>query len=108
MKAEKLLTINSQLNKMGNKYLKSIQAELKVSRKEYITPHYILLYLTGVKVPLFGNTTIGVNNEILVPSICVKKKAGSKRNYMRIGIGKRAYQKTNLPMTSIGKKKKIK
>lgn len=46
---------------------KPIQAELKVSRKEYITPHYIRIYLTGEKVPLFENTTNGVNNKILIP-----------------------------------------
>jgi NADPH-dependent ferric siderophore reductase len=47
--------------------LKFIRAELSVSRKEYITPHYIRIYLTGPDIPLFENTTIGVNNKILIP-----------------------------------------
>ncbi len=52
---------------MSNKNFNTIQAELTVSRKEYITPHYIRIYLTGEKVPLFENTTIGVNNKVLIP-----------------------------------------
>ena len=44
-----------------------LKAELKLSRKEYITPHYIRIYLKGEKVPLFTNTTVGVNNKILIP-----------------------------------------
>lgn len=52
---------------MSNKNFKPIQAELKVSRKEYITPHYIRIYLTGENIPLFDNTTVGVNNKILIP-----------------------------------------
>ncbi|WP_068597178.1 siderophore-interacting protein [Vaginella massiliensis] len=50
-----------------------IQAELNVSRKEYLTPHYIRIYLTGEKVPLFDNTTVGVNNKILIPPKGVHK-----------------------------------
>lgn len=52
---------------MSNKNFKIIQAELSVSRKEYLTPHYIRIYLSGEKVPLFDNTTVGVNNKILIP-----------------------------------------
>ncbi|OJU76949.1 MAG: NADPH-dependent ferric siderophore reductase [Bacteroidetes bacterium 47-18] len=55
------------------KNFKTIQAELSVSRKEYITPHYIRIYLTGEKVPLFENTTVGVNNKILIPPKGVDK-----------------------------------
>lgn len=51
---------------MSNKNFKPIQAELTVSRKEYLTPHYIRVFLTGEKVPLFDNTTVGVNNKILI------------------------------------------
>src|SRR5690606_3291813 len=50
-----------------SKIFKSIKAALTVTRKEYITPHYIRVYLTGEKIPLFNNTTIGVNNKILIP-----------------------------------------
>ena len=46
---------------------KTIQAVLSVARKEYITPHYIRVYLTGDDVQRFVNTTVGVNNKILVP-----------------------------------------
>jgi len=46
---------------------KTIQAVLSVARKEYITPHYIRVYLTGADVQRFANTTVGVNNKILVP-----------------------------------------
>ncbi|AZA76148.1 siderophore-interacting protein [Chryseobacterium sp. G0186] len=49
------------------KNFKAIQAELKVSRKEYITPHYIRIFLTGEQVSLIANTTVGVNNKILIP-----------------------------------------
>ncbi len=47
--------------------MKTIQAELTVKRKEYLSPHYIRVFLTGEKVPLFANTTIGINNKILIP-----------------------------------------
>ncbi|UKB85688.1 siderophore-interacting protein [Chryseobacterium sp. MEBOG06] len=46
---------------------KAIQTEFTVSRKEYITPHYIRIFLTGEKVSLIANTTVGVNNKILIP-----------------------------------------
>ena len=49
-----------------------LKAELKLSRKEYITPHYIRIYLKGEKVPLFTNSTIGVNNKILIPPELIK------------------------------------
>lgn len=52
---------------MSKANFKTIQAALQVSRKEYITPHYIRIYLTGDQIPLFANTTIGVNNKILIP-----------------------------------------
>ncbi|MGM5631455.1 siderophore-interacting protein [Apibacter raozihei] len=44
-----------------------IQLELTVTRKEYITPHYIRIYLTGDQVNKIMNTTVGVNNKILIP-----------------------------------------
>lgn len=47
--------------------VKLIQAQLTVNRKEYITPHYVRLYFTGEKISLFGNTTVGVDNKILIP-----------------------------------------
>lgn len=52
---------------MSTKNFNFIQAELTISRKEYITPHYIRVYLTGEKITMFDNTTIGVNNKILIP-----------------------------------------
>src|SRR5699024_10069343 len=50
-----------------SKTLKSIQSVLTVTAKEYITPKYIRIFLTGDSVPLFANTTVGVNNKIVIP-----------------------------------------
>lgn len=58
---------------MSTENFKLIQAELQVSRKEYITPHYIRVYLTGEQVALFENTTIGVNNKVLIPPKGINK-----------------------------------
>lgn len=55
------------------KKFKDIETELTVSRKEYITPHYIRVFLTGKDIPLIANTTIGVNNKILIPPRGVSK-----------------------------------
>lgn len=52
---------------MSARNSKNIRAELNVTRKEYITPHYIRIYLTGKEIELFENTTVGVNNKILIP-----------------------------------------
>lgn len=52
---------------MSNKNFNTIQQALKVSRKEYITPHYIRIFLTGDDISQFENTTIGVNNKIMIP-----------------------------------------
>jgi len=52
---------------MGRAEMKIIQAELRVSRKEYLTPHYIRIYLTGDGVLEIADTTIGVNNKIMIP-----------------------------------------
>lgn len=40
-----------------------------VTRKEYLTPHYIRVYLTGQPDTLanIANMTVGVNNKILIP-----------------------------------------
>lgn len=58
---------------MSKQESKAIQIELTVSRKEYITPHYIRIYLTGEGVPLIENTTVGVNNKILIPPAGIDK-----------------------------------
>lgn len=52
---------------MSARNLNTIRAALTVSRKVYITPHYIRVYLTGEQVPLLNNTTVGINNKILIP-----------------------------------------
>lgn len=44
-----------------------IQAVLRVSRKEYLTPNFLRVFLTGDAVPRFANTTVGMNNKILIP-----------------------------------------
>ena len=58
---------------MSKNKFKSISTELTVTRKEYLTPHYIRVYLTGEDIPLIANTTIGINNKILVPPMGVNK-----------------------------------
>lgn len=52
---------------MKKQEFKTIREQLRVSRKEYITPHYIRVYLTGDNINAFTNTTIGINNKILIP-----------------------------------------
>ncbi|PKF73913.1 siderophore-interacting protein [Chryseobacterium sp. PMSZPI] len=49
------------------KKYETIQGEFTVTGKKYITPHYIRIFLTGEKVSQIANTTIGVNNKILIP-----------------------------------------
>lgn len=44
-----------------------IQATLQVKHKEYLTPNYIRVTLTGDAVPQFADTTVGVNNKIFIP-----------------------------------------
>lgn len=58
---------------MSKAALQAIKAELKVSRKEYITPHYLRIYLTGPDMAVFSNTTVGLNNKILIPPAGVHK-----------------------------------
>lgn len=51
-----------------------------VTRKEYITPHYIRVFLTGEDVALVALTTVGANNKILVPPSGVKEVFLPKEN----------------------------
>jgi len=44
-----------------------IQLELIVIKKEYLTPHYIRITLTGEGVEAIANTTVGIHNKILIP-----------------------------------------
>lgn len=46
---------------------KSIQAELTVIRKEYITPHYIRVYFTSDQIGDLSQATVGIHNKILIP-----------------------------------------
>lgn len=48
---------------------KPIRVQLKVVRKEYITPHYIRVFLRGEGVMELAETTVGINNKILIPPI---------------------------------------
>ncbi|ASK28595.1 NADPH-dependent ferric siderophore reductase [Chryseobacterium sp. T16E-39] len=43
------------------------QIVAEVTRKEYITPHFIRVYLHSEEVSQFRNTTIGDNNKIAIP-----------------------------------------
>lgn len=47
--------------------------EATVVKKEFITPHYIRIYVNSEDVQQFANTTIGDNNKILVPPEGVNK-----------------------------------
>jgi NADPH-dependent ferric siderophore reductase len=49
------------------------QIEATVVRKEFITPHYIRVYLTAEELEHFQNTTVGDNNKILIPPLGVKE-----------------------------------
>lgn len=51
----------------ATKEIKTIQEQLYVARKELITPHYLRVYLTGENIYKFANTTVGVNNKIMIP-----------------------------------------
>lgn len=45
----------------------AIRSVFTVTRKEHLTPHYIRVYLSGEEVSKVAETTVGVNNKILVP-----------------------------------------
>lgn len=45
-----------------------IAAPFTVIRKEYITPHYLRVFLTGESVAEIAETTLGINNKIIIPS----------------------------------------
>jgi len=44
-----------------------VRGVLKVKHKVYHTPHYIRITFTGDDVPVFAETTPGVNNKIFIP-----------------------------------------
>lgn len=44
-----------------------IRAAFTVVRKEYITPHYLRIFLTGDSVSEIADTTVGINNKIIIP-----------------------------------------
>lgn len=52
-----------------------VRSVFRVTRKEYLTPHYIRVYLTGEAeaISLISETTIGVNNKILIPPLGVEE-----------------------------------
>lgn len=52
---------------------KPIRAKLSVSRKEYITPHYLRVYLTGDDITKIANTTVGINNKIVIPPVGIQE-----------------------------------
>lgn len=58
---------------MSENQLKQIQLELTVCRKEYITPHYIRVFLTGNGVEQIADTTVGVHNKIFIPPKGINK-----------------------------------
>jgi len=61
---------------MDNKKLdrfQPLQATLTVIRKETITPHFVRIYFTADNLSDLANTTIGVNNKILIPPPSINK-----------------------------------
>lgn len=50
-----------------NKYPQIIKSVFTVTRKIYITPNYIRIFLTGEDVQYIAETTVGANNKILIP-----------------------------------------
>ncbi len=60
-----------ELNLQNGKIMKPdkiIRGVFTVTRKAYITPHLIRVYLTSEDLALFAHTTVGINNKILIPS----------------------------------------
>ncbi|MEZ4803501.1 MAG: siderophore-interacting protein [Gelidibacter sp.] len=58
---------------MSEKQVTQIQLELSVSRKEYITPHYIRVFLTGNGIEQIALTTVGAHNKIFIPPKGINK-----------------------------------
>lgn len=52
---------------------KPLQVALTVNRKEYLTPHYIRVFLEGDDVVKLADTTVGINNKILIPPYGINK-----------------------------------
>lgn len=52
---------------------KGMKATLNVKSKQYLTPHFIRITLTGEEVPAFARATVGDNNKILIPPPGVDK-----------------------------------
>lgn len=50
-----------------------IRSVFTVTRKSYITPHYIRVFLTSDDVGLIAETTLGANNKIAIPPAGIDK-----------------------------------
>lgn len=57
-----------------------IAAPFIVVRKEFITPHYLRIFLTGESVAEIAETTVGVNNKIIIPPAGIEKFTMPKMN----------------------------
>ncbi|RRN78065.1 siderophore-interacting protein, partial [Pseudoxanthomonas sp. SGD-10] len=55
------------MNNTENKKPQIVRSVLRVKQKEYITPHYIRITLSGDGVSSFSKMTVGANNKIFVP-----------------------------------------
>lgn len=60
-----------------------IKATFTVKRKEYITPHYIRITLTGDDLHLYSGVTVGANNKIFITG---KEQAMIRRTYTLRGL----------------------
>lgn len=55
------------MSEIKNERPATVRGVLVVKHKVYHTPHYIRITFTGDDIPLFAETTPGVNNKILIP-----------------------------------------
>lgn len=55
------------MEKKENIAAQFVTATLYLKSREYITPHYIRIRLTGDDVYRFSIATVGVNNKIYIP-----------------------------------------
>ncbi|EDM34297.1 Siderophore-interacting protein [Pedobacter sp. BAL39] len=57
-----------------------IRGTLSLKRKQFLTPHYIRVVLTGADLPQFAHLTVGANNKIFIPAKAPEQHI-SRRTY---------------------------
>lgn len=81
------------MGNIENKKPDIIRQVLSVEKKEYLTPNYIRITLTGKGVGAFGNTTVGANNKIFISPQGVQEDLFPEYDYE---IGKWVYPSTDI------------